>query len=109
MCLFKLCVAENDLPMIHICNLCGPHELFGCESSNVLLEKMIYHKIHIYNLCGHHELYGCVSSNLLLEKMICHKIHIYDLCGLYEMYGCMDCVAFMNGVDVFFQSLCIEK
>ena len=34
-----------------------------CVSSNFLLQKMFYCKIHICDLCGFHELSGCASSN----------------------------------------------
>ena len=67
------------------CNYC---EFYKCDTSNEMLEKMIFHKIHICNICGLHELCGCVSSNFVLEKMICHKIHICNLYGLHEHCGC---------------------
>ena len=54
-----------------------------------MLEKMGYHNIHICNLCGLHELCGCVSSNLFLGKMIYHNIHICNLYGLYELCECV--------------------
>ena len=42
-CPFKCCDWENDLPYhkIHICDLCGLHELFGYASSKYLCRKMI--------------------------------------------------------------------
>ena len=40
------------------------YALYGCVSSNWVLEKMIYDKIHIYNLCDLGELCGCVLSNI---------------------------------------------
>ena len=35
---------------------------------------MIYHKIHTYDLCGLYELCGCVFSDILIQKMIFHKL-----------------------------------
>ena len=63
----------------HICDLCGLHELCGCEFSKCLLQKIIYHKIHICDLYGLHELCGCVSLIYWMKTRIHHKNHI---CGL---------------------------
>ena len=65
------------------CNFC---EFYECGTSNVLLEKMIFHKIHICNIFDLHELQGSVSSNMLLKKMIFRKIHICDLFYHYELH-----------------------
>ena len=46
------------------CNFC---EFYECGTSNVLLKKMIFHKIHICSPCGLHEQCGCVSSNVVPE------------------------------------------
>ena len=70
---------------LHIYKLCALHELYECDSSKLLHEKMIYNMIHICDLCDLYELCICVSLKSLLQKMICHKIHICDLCDLYEL------------------------
>ena len=46
------------------CNFC---EFYECGTSNVLLKKMIFHKINICSPCGLHEQCGCVSSNVVPE------------------------------------------
>ena len=45
-------------------------EFCECVPSNDVDKEMICNKIHICDFSGLHELYGCVSSNVLLEKMI---------------------------------------
>ena len=68
---------------------------------------MIYRKIHICDLCGLHELCKYVSSNPLLQKMISHMCHICNPCGLHEFTTIFTFVtfvafmAFMNCMDVF--------
>ena len=69
--------------------LFGFYELQEYVFSNLLFEKMIYHKIHSFNISGRHELCICVSSKHQHEKMICHKIHICNLCGLHELCKCV--------------------
>ena len=54
----------RDLIHVIVCCNYFPNEFYLCVSSNALLEKMIYYKIHICNLCGLHELCGYVSSNM---------------------------------------------
>ena len=63
------------------------YEFFGCGPSYDVNKKMIFHKIHICDICGLHELCGCVSLDVPFEKMICHNIHICDLYIHHELYG----------------------
>ena len=73
---FMNCVSSNFLlerkiyHKIHICSLCGLHELCRCVSSKCLPQKNFFYKIYICNLYDLHELCFCVSSNFLLKKMI---------------------------------------
>ena len=85
--------------------------------SNLLLERIIYHKICICNLCGLHELCGCVSLDIVLEKMFYYKIHNCNLCIHCELYGGASrnllmkwiFVAFMNSFDMNPQMSCLRK
>ena len=49
------------------------------------MNYILFHKIRICNLYGLHELREYVSSDLLLEKIIYHMLHISNPCFLYEL------------------------
>ena len=102
----------------HKIHMGNPHELCGSVSSNLLHEKMIFHKIHICSLFGLHALCGCVSLIFLLQKRICHRIHICNLCGLHELCRCVSSkclpqkiifMTIMNCVFVCLQISCSRK
>ena len=94
---------------------------------NFALEKRICHMIHICDLCGLHELCEYVSSELLLEKMISHEIHIcnpimafMNCINMFLQRSCLSkwsttrytfviFVTFMKCMNVFLQISCIIK
>ena len=68
-CNFKYPALEKDLPQDSHCNLCSGHELCECGTLNILLQKIIFHKIHIY---GIHERFSCdMISFLEFHKILC--------------------------------------
>ena len=96
MCFFRVSAWENDLPQdSHLCFLWSSWTVM-CFF-NFCFDERFCRKIHICSLCGLHELCRCVFSNDLLLKMICHKIHIWQMSdGLLGLHKLLIWMCFFN-------------
>ena len=99
MCLFKLSAWKMLYCKTYICDLFYLYDFFGCASSNLLPQKMIYYKKDICGLCSLHEL-NCVD--------MCNQSYCRSK-WFVTRFTYVFFVVFMNCVVVSLQIFCFRK